>query len=195
MFISVPGASNNCEDKSDPSNPHPKGLNPCPELKTRAGIWRFDAMKPGQHFPADGEQIATGVRDMQALSWSDTSNGLYAAQQGRNCAAHALNPAIPGTSGDNYIAEEMHRVDNGTDLGWPYTYYDLDQGKRVTAPEYGGDGKTAADGHYSNPVAVFPGHASPLDITFMTARNSPVPTRWRVRRFPWRAGSRPAGRP
>ena len=172
MFVSVPGASNNCEDKSA-AGPHPKGLNPCPELKTRAGIWRFDAMKPGQHFPADGEQIATGVRDMQALSWSDTSNGLYAAQQGRNGAAHALDSSVPGTSGDNYIAEEMHRVDKGTDLGWPYTYYDLDQGKRVLAPEYGGDGKTAADGHYSNPVAAFPGHASPLDIAFYDGAQFP----------------------
>ncbi|HEX4118553.1 MAG TPA: hypothetical protein VHX99_07105 [Rhizomicrobium sp.] len=166
MFVSVPGASNNCEDKSDPGNPHPKGLNPCPELKTRAGIWRFDAMKTGQHFPADGEQIATGVRDMQALSWSHDLNGLYAAMQGRNGAAHALNPSVPGTSGDNYIAEEMHRVDKGTDLGWPYTYYDIDQHKRVLAPEYGGDGKMPAEGHYSDPVAAFPGHASPLDIAF-----------------------------
>ena len=173
LFVSVPGASNNCEDKSDPSNPHPRGLNPCPELKTRAGIWRFSADKTDQHFPTDGEQIATGVRDMQALSWSRDLHGLYAAMQGRNGAAHALDPSVPGTSGDNYIAEEMHRIDKGTDLGWPYTYYDVDQKKRVLAPEYGGDGKKAADGHYSDPVVAFPGHASPLDIAFYDGRQFP----------------------
>ena len=36
-------------------------------------------------------------------------------------------------------------MEKGVNLGWPYTYYDNALNLRVTAPEYGGDGKTAAE--------------------------------------------------
>ncbi len=174
LFLSVAGSSNNCVDEAaSKGSAHPVGLKPCPELATRAGIWRFDAEKHEQKFPADGEQIATGVRDMEAMEWSRDQNGLYAAMQGRNAAARALNNALPNTADDDYVAEEMHRVDKGTDFGWPYTYYDFNLKMRVAAPEYGGDGKTPAEGKYSTPVAAFPAHASPLDLTFYDGKQFP----------------------
>ena len=142
------------------------GLKPCPELATRAGIWRFDAEKHEQKFPADGEQIATGVRDMEAMEWSRDQNGLYAAMQGRNAAARALKTSLPNTADDDYVAEEMHRVDKGTISAGRITYYDFNLKMRVAGAGNGGDGKTPAEGKYSTPVAAFPADASPLDLTF-----------------------------
>jgi glucose/arabinose dehydrogenase len=171
LFVSVAGSSNACADEKAAVL---KGAMPCPELNGRAGIWRFDAGKTDQKFPSDGEQVATGVRDMQALEWSREHDGLYAAMQGRNAAAHALGLAQSNTADDDFVAEEMHRVDKGADLGWPYTYYDRNLKLRVMAPEYGGDGKTApTQGHYSTPVVAFPAHSSPLDIAFYDGRQFP----------------------
>jgi glucose/arabinose dehydrogenase len=174
MFVSVAGVSNNCLDEGASKNSaHPIGRKPCPELANRAGIWRFDAQKHEQKFPTDGEQIATGIRDMEAVEWSSAHNGLYAAMQGRNGVARALDNSLPSTADDDIVAEELHRVDKGTDFGWPYTYYDFNRKTRMTAPEYGGDGKTPAGGKYSDPVAAFPAHASPLDIAFYDGKEFP----------------------
>ena len=174
MFLSVAGVSNNCVDEeASKSSPHPIGLKPCPELATRAGIWRFDAQKHEQKFPADGEQLATGIRDMEALEWSRDRNGLDAPMQARNAVARALDNTLPASTHDDLGAEEMHRVDKGTDFGWPYTYYDYTKKMRMNAPEYGGDGKTQADAKYSDPVAAFPAHASPLEIAFYDGKQFP----------------------
>jgi glucose/arabinose dehydrogenase len=75
---------------------------------------------------------------------------------------------------EDNISEEMHRVDKGADLGWPYTYYDRATQVRVLAPEYGGDGKTAAKGNYSTPVVGFAGHQSPVDLMFYDGRQFPA---------------------
>ena len=49
-------------------------------------------------------------------------------------------------SDDDAIGDEMHRMVKGTDFGWPYSYYDGARKMRLLAPEYGGDGKTTAEG-------------------------------------------------
>ena len=47
--------------------------------------------------------------------------------------------------------------------------------QRIVAPEYGGDGKTAATGNYSVPVATFQNtRAAPLDLIFYTGRQFPA---------------------
>ena len=62
----------------------------------------------------------------------------------------------------------MFRVDKGTDMGWPYTYYDSAMKIRLTAPEYGGDGKTpVTDAKYAVPIAAFPAHVAPMDVAFL----------------------------
>ena len=37
-------------------------------------------------------------------------------------------------------AEELVKVEDGDDFGWPYCYLDPNLGHKVLAPEYGGDG-------------------------------------------------------
>ena len=48
-------------------------------------------------------------------------------------------------------AEEFMKIENGDNYGWPYTYYDHFQNKRMLAPEYGGNGKIESK-DYSNPI-------------------------------------------
>jgi glucose/arabinose dehydrogenase len=159
------GGANNCHDPNVPKGEVPVGLKPCPLLETRGGVWRFDAAKPGQNF-ADGLHFSTGVRDMSAMDWR-RSDGLYGAMHGRDGTA-ATWPQLVTPAQDDNIADEMHRIGQGTDMGWPYTYWDGARNIRLTGPEYGGDGKTAVtDARYSTPVVAFqPRRPAVLDLAF-----------------------------
>ena len=66
LFTTVRAAGTYCADPIAPKDQKPVGLKPCPLLNDGGGIWRFDAEKTNQKFPADGEQVATGIRDMMA---------------------------------------------------------------------------------------------------------------------------------
>jgi glucose/arabinose dehydrogenase len=172
LYVAVAGAGNICTDPNVPKDQKPVGLKPCPLLNGRAGMWRFDAEKTNQKFPDGGEQLATGVRDMMALDWSKNMKGVYGVMQGRNGTAK-LVPGMPEES--DTVAEEMHRIDKGADLGWPYTYYDTALKARVLAPEYGGDGKMPPpDGKYTTPVAGFTSHESPVDLQFYDGKQFPA---------------------
>jgi glucose/arabinose dehydrogenase len=171
MFVSVGGGNNICAERPGPEAP---GRQPCPDLATRAGIWKYDEKRPNQQHPADGERYATGVRDLIAVDWDPRTHALYAVVHGRNGVNRAWPKLFTALDDAEGVAEELHRVDRGADLGWPYTYYDGRTHQRMLAPEYGGDGKTAAPaGRYSEPLVAIPPHSSPLDIVFYQARQFP----------------------
>lgn len=174
VFVGVEASGNFCADPETKPNTPPVGLKPCPDLGVRAGIWRFSADRTGQKFPVDGEQWATGIRDMSALAWSSSDGNLYAIVHGRD----SLNrnwPNLVSASDDDHIADEMHRVTKGTDFGWPYTYYDGVRKMRLVSPEYGGDGKTAATGSYSTPLLTFQSRRSaPVDLLFYGGTSFPA---------------------
>ncbi|MFP6830168.1 MAG: hypothetical protein VCC36_14255 [Gammaproteobacteria bacterium] len=72
-------------------------------------------------------------------------------------------------------SEEMHVLVEGGNYGWPYSYYDHIQGKRLLGPEYGGDGKQESEaGLYAEPVAAFPGHWAPNDLMFYAGEQFPA---------------------
>ena len=48
LYLNVGSATNSCQLKD--RTPESKGIDPCTELNTRAGIWRFDANKTNQQF-------------------------------------------------------------------------------------------------------------------------------------------------
>jgi len=169
LFVAVPGQTNNCTAP----DAQKIGLQPCPELQGRGGIWRFSASRTGQSFASDGTQLVTGLRDMDAMDWR-VGDGLYAIQHGRG-GMHELFPTF--AADDEAIAEEMHKVSHGANFGWPYSYWDTARNVRLTAPEYGGDGKASPTIAYTAPVAVLPGHAAPLDMVFYRGTKFPRP--WR----------------
>ena len=173
MYVSFGSGGNTCFAPNTPKGTKPVGLKPCPNLETRAGIWRFDDSKLDQKF-SDGERFATGLRDMSALEYRP-GDALYGAMHGRD-ATHAVFPESVSAADDDAIPDEMFRIQKGTDMGWPYTYYDGVRKIRVIAPEYGGDGKTSPPaGTYATPVAAFfqPRRAGVLDLAFYYGKEFP----------------------
>lgn len=174
LFVALEGSANLCTAPSTPGSTPPSGLKPCPDLGARAGVWRFNANKIGQKFPSDGEQIATGIRDISSLDWSPADGHLYGIMHGRD-NTHRMWPNIVSDQDDDNIADEMHLITKGTDFGWPYTYYDGVRKLRLISPEYGGDGKTVAPaGAYSTPVLTFQSpRAAPVDLVFYSGKEFP----------------------
>jgi glucose/arabinose dehydrogenase len=170
LFVNVGAPSNACQ-QTDRTLGSP-GQQPCPLLEEHAGLWRFDAGKPGQTFE-DGARHLTGTRNVVALDWHPAAGALYFAMHGRD-QLHELFPDLfTAEQSAELPAEEFHVGRAGANYGWPYTYWDPQAGARVVAPEYGGDGTTVAeDGGYEAPLLAFPGHWAPNDLLFYTADGS-----------------------
>ena len=172
MYVAVGGSGNMCVDPNAPKGSIPVGINPCPDMNVRAGIWKFDGNKTDQTF-LSGEHFASGIRDLNALAWKP-GVGLYAVNYGRD-ATEKNWPDMVSNADGLAIADEMHLVGKDTDMGWPYTYWDLKRKVRLKAPEYGGDNKTVVtDMKYSVPVAAFTAHVAPQDVAFYTASQFPA---------------------
>ncbi len=172
LYVNVGSATNSCQVK-DRANESP-GVDPCVELRTRAGIWRFDANKTNQRF-TPAARYATGLRNGMGLAFAPDGQ-LYATQHGRD-QLNANWPKVFPTA--KYSAEnpgeELVQVNKGDDFGWPYCYYSMEQKKLVDAPEYGGDGtKTARCTDKKAPVAVFPGHWAPMSLLFYNGASFPA---------------------
>lgn len=170
LYVNHGSGTNACQEKDRLKES--KGLEPCPELAERAGIWRFSATKTGQTLK-DGERFATGIRNSVAIAIEPRSNDLYVMQHGRD---QLDNFPAYYTPEKNAIAtaEEMLRVQRGDDFGWPYCYFDLQENKKLRAPEYGGDGKTdrGCTDRQGN-VGTFPAHWAPNDLLFYSGRELP----------------------
>jgi glucose/arabinose dehydrogenase len=162
LYVSIGSATNSCQ-KEDRSRGSP-GINPCAELATRAGVWRFAANEQHQH-QSDGTRWATGLRNAVALAAQPGSGRLFVAVHGRDQLA--ANWGFSDSVSAEVPAEEFAEIKQGTDLGWPYCYFDPLQGKKVSAPEYGGDGKSVGScGDKQAPLIGFPGHWGPMAIAF-----------------------------
>jgi glucose/arabinose dehydrogenase len=175
LFVALDASANLCVEPNTPAGAKPVGLKPCPDLGTRAGVWRFSANKIDQRFPADGEQLATGIRDITSLDWSPADGNLYGIMHGRD-SSNRIWPDIFSPEDEDHIADEMHRITKGTDFGWPYTYYDGVRNLRLVAPEYGGDGKKSPPSDtYSTPVLTFHSRrVAPVDLLFYSGNNFPA---------------------
>jgi glucose/arabinose dehydrogenase len=168
IYVNVGAPSNACQEQ-DRTKGSP-GQDPCPILENYAGIWRFDAERPGQTKEADGYRFATGIRNAVALNWNPNANKLYALQHGRDM----LHNWYPETYTEEVPAEEFFLVEDGDDFGWPYCFYNQLIGKKVLNPEYGGNGELEERcAEKKGPIMAFPGHYAPNDIMFYTASNFP----------------------
>jgi glucose/arabinose dehydrogenase/mono/diheme cytochrome c family protein len=164
IFVPFGAPNNACQNpKRTPLVP---GQDPCPLLEDHGGIWRFDAEKVGQT-QKDGVFYASGLRSIVALDWNTSDQSLYAVVHGRD-DLHRLWPNHFSQWESALLpSEEFVKIEKGDHFGWPYCFYDQMQGKKVLAPEYGGDGNIigrCAD--YKDPVIGFPGHWAPNDLVF-----------------------------
>jgi glucose/arabinose dehydrogenase len=172
LYVNVGAPSNACEvqfrTRGSP------GQLPCPQLEGQGGIWRYDARATGQDQIRDGHLYATGVRNAMAIEWHPLQNELYFVSHGRDTLFMLFPEWFTAEQSAELPAEEMHIGVDGGNYGWPYTYWDHIQGRRVVAPEYGGDGKQQPEpGLYRDPVAAFPGHWAPNDLLFYGGRQFP----------------------
>lgn len=171
MYVNIGSASNSCQ-KKDRTLESP-GLDPCPELSHRAGIWIYSSDKVNQKF-SPAARFATGLRNAMGLTVS-ADNKLFATQHGRDQLGQNWPKIFPSP---DYQAEnpgeELVQVNDRDDFGWPYCYYAMDQKKLVDAPEYGGDG--ANDSRCTKrkpPIVAFPGHWAPMSLMFYTGTKFP----------------------
>ncbi len=172
VYVTVGAPANACQEQMRTKGS--PGMDPCPLLERHGGIWRFDAIKTGQTQQKDGYRYATGIRHAVALRWNPGSKKLYAVQHGRD-QLHQLWPEYYTVEQSAELpAEEFFLIEDGSNFGWPYCYYDQIQGKKVLAPEYGGNGeKVGRCGQYANPIMAFPGHYAPNDLLFYSGNQFP----------------------
>jgi glucose/arabinose dehydrogenase len=171
LYVDVASATNSCQKENRQANV--PGDKPCTELETRGGIWRWDANKTGQVFSA-AARYATGIRNADGIAL-DSAGTLYATQHGRDQLGTNWSSLYTPEQGAELPAEELLKIQQGGDYGWPECYFDDRQDKLVLAPEYGGDGgKTVGEcAQKLPPVAAFPAHWAPNDVTLYEGSRFP----------------------
>jgi len=172
MYVDVATATNSCQVKNRTLKS--PGADPCTELETRGGIWRYDANKTNQSF-SPAERFATGIRNGEGFAF-DPSGRLFVTQHGRD-QLHTNWPDLYRPDQEATLpAEELLLLKSGGDYGWPECYYDAFLSKLVLAPEYGGDGGKTA-GPCANkiaPVAAFPAHWAPDGMVHYDKKQFPA---------------------
>ncbi len=177
LYIDVATATNACQVQN--RTPKSPGIDPCTELETRGGIWRYDANKTNQAF-SPAERFATGIRNAEGFA-IDAAGHIFVTQHGRD-QLHANWPDLYKPEEEaTQPAEELLLLRQGGDYGWPECYYDAMQGKLVLAPEYGGDGgkKVGPCATKSAPIAAFPAHWAPNAMALYDKQQFPAHYRQR----------------
>ena len=171
LYVNVGAPSNACQEPS--RTPGTPGQDPCPQLELHGGIWRFYADSTGQTQTPD-DRYATGIRNAVALDWNAAAGDLYVAQHGRDQLHSLWDSLYTQEESAELPAEELLRVTEGSDSGWPYCYYDPLQEQKVLAPEYGGDGEEVGRCADKNmPAVALPAHWAPNDLLFYTGDQFP----------------------
>jgi glucose/arabinose dehydrogenase len=171
LYVDMGSATNSCQAKN--RTLESPGHKPCTELATRAGIWKYDANKPGQVFSTNA-RFATGLRNAEGYAINPADGQLYATQHGRDQLGENWPKHYTMEQSAELPAEQVVRVTKGGDYGWPYCYFDGMQGKLMLAPEYGGDGKTVGlCAKKIAPIGWYPGHWAPDDMHFYRGTQFP----------------------
>jgi glucose/arabinose dehydrogenase len=150
-----------------------KGMDPTEFQKTYGGFWRFDANKLNQT-QADGVRFSTGHRHSLALIWNPVSKQFFMVQMGRD-NLNVVDPVhYDELDNAERVSEVMHALHEGSNLGWPYSYWDPFKKAHMLAPEFEGDGFKRIDPDpYDKPVVAFPAHWAPIQMVLYTGTQFP----------------------
>jgi len=172
MYVDLGSITNACQSQNRTAGA--PGADPCTELETRGGIWRFDANRLDQVF-SPSQRFATGLRNSEAVSF-DSQGRMFAVQHGRDQLFQNWPTLYTPMQSAEQPAEELVALRQGGDYGWPACYYDGAQKRLVLAPEYGGDGghKVGVCAQNIAPVAAFPAHWAPNDMLIYTGDQFPT---------------------
>lgn len=178
MYVGWGAGSDVCSDGKPGSKGEgkPDAVIPgegCSHLIDHGGIFKFDENKKNQ-VQAQGLRYATGMRSIIGMDWDKKTNALYAVVHGRDYL-HMLWPNLFSPWESAVLpADELFKVDQGIDGGWPYYYYDQIKGKKLLNPEYGGDKIKQGNGaKLAQPIVGFPGHFAPNDLLFYKGNQFP----------------------
>jgi glucose/arabinose dehydrogenase len=172
MYVSV-GAPVNAGEK-DAFQVESPGIDPSPYIIQQAGIWQFDANKPNQ-IQQDAYHYAKGIRNALAMDWDSKTNSLYSVSHGRDQLSGFWPEVFSLEQNANQPAEQFLKVSKDQDYGWPYCFYDSEQGKQVLGPEFGGDGlKTERCEGIEPALLGLPAHSAPNDLIFYTGDMFPA---------------------
>jgi glucose/arabinose dehydrogenase/cytochrome c5 len=162
LFVSMGSATNDCEAKN--RMPHSRGNDPCTELETRAGVWRYDANELGQTF-SPKERYFSGSRNTEGFDF-DSAGRLIVTQHGRDQLHEDWPELFTAEQGFELPAEQIMVAKGGAWYGWPNCYFDPRRKRLVLAPEYGGDGgeKIGVCEKAEAPIAHYPAHWAPNDL-------------------------------
>jgi glucose/arabinose dehydrogenase len=172
LIVNIGALTDGCQATPAPNT---AGRDPCPELETSGGIWRFATDRLNQQIK-DGTRIATGLHNAMALAVNPRDTAIYAVSHGRD-GLHDLWPGLySAEESATAAAEEMIRIATvRADFGWPYCYYDFLKQQRVVAPEYGGDKVQGARcERLIQPLIAFPAHWAPMSMLFYTGKMFPA---------------------
>jgi glucose/arabinose dehydrogenase len=191
LYVNVGAPSNACQEQQ--RSPGSPGMRPCPQLEWQAAIWRFTT-EPGQH-QRDGERYVTGTRNVVAMDWNANVQALYFAIHGRDQLGTLWPELFDEEDNAEMPAEELHRAVPGASYGWPDSFVDPRSGRRLLAPEYGGDGEMLAQpGRHQSPLHAYPAHWAPNDLLVYTGQQFPEAYRGGVF-IAWRGSWNRAPRP
>ena len=173
LYVDVASATNACQSQN--RTPKSAGIDPCTELETRGGIWRYDANKTNQKF-SPAERFATGIRNAEGFAIDTAGHHLFVTQHGRDQLRTNWPVLYKPEEEATLPAEELLLLTRGGDYGWPECYYDAVQKKLVLAPEYGGDGgqKLGPCATKGAPIAAFPAHWAPNAMVRYDSRQFPA---------------------
>ena len=121
LYVDLGSATNSCQVEN--RMPNSPGIQPCTELETRAGIWRYDANRTGQRF-SPAERFVTGLRNGEGIAF-DSAGRMFATQHGRDQLRENWPSLYTPQQGADEPAEELVQLEHGADYGWPYCYFDL----------------------------------------------------------------------
>ncbi|MEZ5417135.1 MAG: hypothetical protein R2708_07315 [Vicinamibacterales bacterium] len=162
LFVTVGLPSNACAQPD--RQPGAKGVDPCPQLETAGGVWKYKADVVGQTF-SPKERYATGLRQGLALAWH--AGKLYLAMNSRDSLDTLYPDLFTPEDNQERPLEPLLEITEGAQFGWPYCFLDGKTNQMILAPEYGGDGKTVGRcAQYAKPIAGFPAHSAPVDLQF-----------------------------
>ncbi len=163
MYVHIPSKTNSCQSQNRDRKPGFKGEMPCTRLLLTGGVWKFDSTKINQTIDM-GILYSSGLRKLTSLVFY--KNYLYGIIQGRD-SLHELYPDLyTKEQGEELASDELVQINQNTNFGFPYCYWDSEENKRKLSPEYGGDGKI--DEHCNSligkPKAIFNNHNGPNDL-------------------------------
>ena len=164
LYVNIGAPSNVCQ--TQPRMLGSPGMDPCRQLETRGGIWRFSVGREGQG-QHGASPFATGLRNVVALTLNPATGSLFGTVHGRD-SLHELWPDLfTEAQRVEKPAEEFVLIERGDDFGWPYCYHDPETNTKYLGPEYGGDGSEIGRCvGAKDPLVGFPAHWAPDGLVF-----------------------------